>query len=107
MKRTRDFIWYSNFRTIEGIGILRLMLLANGFAEFKLTRREGNWEIEEKEKTLVNPDFIIHWYRKRQKKRKSFVIFTMVLGIWCLPTWPNNLENRIAITYMVRSSKYS
>jgi len=33
---------YSHFRTIEGIGILRLILLANGFAEFKLRKTLTN-----------------------------------------------------------------
>jgi len=38
---------YSNFRTIEGIGILRLALLNNGYEEFKIrkTTVSGNWEI--------------------------------------------------------------
>ena len=35
---------YSQFRTLEGIGILRLVLLANGFGEFRIDRDEkGNW----------------------------------------------------------------
>jgi hypothetical protein len=37
---------YSNFRTIEGIGILRLVLEANGFIEFKLEHTtSGIWTI--------------------------------------------------------------
>ena len=38
---------YSNFRTLEGIGILRLALLNNGYEEFKIrkTTVSGNWEI--------------------------------------------------------------
>ena len=34
---------YSNFRTLEGIGIIRLILLANGFAEFKLRKSQNQW----------------------------------------------------------------
>jgi len=38
---------YSSFRTIEGIGILRLALLNNGYEEFKIrkTTSSGEWEI--------------------------------------------------------------
>jgi len=37
---------YSQFRTLEGIGILRLVLLANGFGEFRIGRDEGgNWRV--------------------------------------------------------------
>jgi len=37
---------YSNFRTIEGIGILRLALLQNGYEEFKIRKSTtGIWEI--------------------------------------------------------------
>ena len=39
---------YTNFRTIEGVGILRLILLQNGFAEFKLHKDDrGAWDIDE------------------------------------------------------------
>jgi len=37
---------YSNFRTIEGVGLLKLILEAAGMEEFKLTRSEDNtWDI--------------------------------------------------------------
>ena len=37
---------YSNFRTIEGIGILRLALIQNGYEEFKIRKASnGIWEI--------------------------------------------------------------
>ena len=38
---------YSQFRTLEGIGIIKLILEANGFAEFKLVKRGGEWAIKE------------------------------------------------------------
>jgi len=38
---------YSQFRTIEGIGLLKLILEANGFAQFKIKRlSEGNWSLD-------------------------------------------------------------
>lgn len=38
---------YSQFRTIEGIGIIKLILEANGYAEFKLVKSGGTWNIKE------------------------------------------------------------
>jgi hypothetical protein len=38
---------YSQFRTIEGIGILKLILEANGFVHFKIKRlSNGEWELD-------------------------------------------------------------
>ena len=38
---------YSQFYTIEGIGILKLLLEANGFSQFKIVKKSGDmWEIE-------------------------------------------------------------
>jgi hypothetical protein len=37
---------YSQFRTLEGIGIIKLILEANGYAEFKLIKRGGEWAIK-------------------------------------------------------------
>ena len=37
---------YSQFRTLEGIGILALILKANGFAQFKIKKNGANWTID-------------------------------------------------------------
>jgi hypothetical protein len=38
---------YSQFRTIEGIGLLKLVLEANGFSQFKIKKKsEGEWTID-------------------------------------------------------------
>lgn len=52
---------YSQFRTIEGVGILKLILEANGFAEFKL-KKNGNdsWDIVEKEGNEGKPRFVLY-----------------------------------------------
>ena len=51
---------YSQFRTIEGIGILKLILEQNGFAEFKLMKRSGKWDIEIKEEDQDKPKFVLY-----------------------------------------------
>ncbi len=52
---------YSQFRTIEGIGILKLILEQNGFAEFKLVKRAGTWDIADvKEEDVAKPKFVLY-----------------------------------------------
>lgn len=52
---------YSQFRTIEGIGILKLILEQNGFAEFKLVKRSGTWDIADvTEEDVPKPKFVLY-----------------------------------------------
>lgn len=50
---------YSQFRTLEGIGILKLILEQNGFVEFKIKKRGIVWEIINPEK-LGKPSFVLY-----------------------------------------------
>ena len=51
---------YSAFRTLEGIGILKLVLEANGFAEFKLKKTGDAWSIVETDSDLKKPRFVLY-----------------------------------------------
>jgi hypothetical protein len=51
---------YSHFRTIEGIGILKLIFEANGFAEFKIKKTGDTWELVEKEEDSNKPKFVLY-----------------------------------------------
>ena len=51
---------YSQFRTIEGIGILKLVLEANGFVEFKIQRNGELWEWIEEEADVGKPTFTLY-----------------------------------------------
>jgi hypothetical protein len=51
---------YSQFRTIEGIGILKLILEANGYAEFKIQKTANEWDIVENEKDKGKPKFVLY-----------------------------------------------
>lgn len=53
---------YSSFRTLEGIGILKLVLEANGFAEFKLKKTGDTWSIVESEDPAdkAKPRFVLY-----------------------------------------------
>ena len=39
---------YSQFRTLEGIGIISLILEANGYTQFKVHREGGTWKLDPK-----------------------------------------------------------
>jgi len=52
---------YSNFRSLEGIGIFKLVLEANGFAEFKLVKNGDTWEIAETApENAAKPRFVLY-----------------------------------------------
>jgi len=51
---------YSNFRTLEGIGILKLILEANGFAQFKIQKNGELWEWVEDEIDAGKPKFALY-----------------------------------------------
>ena len=51
---------YSQFRTLEGIGIFKLVLLANGYAEFKLKFTGGIPEIDISPKDRDKPKFVLY-----------------------------------------------
>ena len=51
---------YSNFRSLEGVGIFKLVLEANGFAEFKLQRNGDVWEIKDTDPDTTKPRFVLY-----------------------------------------------
>lgn len=51
---------YSQFRTIEGIGLLKLILEANGFAEFKIRKGGAGWTIDIAEADAQKPKFVLY-----------------------------------------------
>lgn len=52
---------YSQFRTLEGIAIFKLVLEANGFAEFKIAKSStGSWQTVDQEGTEGKPRFVLY-----------------------------------------------
>ena len=52
---------YTTFRTVEGIGIMKLVLEQNGFAEFKIHKSaDGSWDIIEEEDDIGKPKFALY-----------------------------------------------
>jgi hypothetical protein len=71
---------YSQFRTIEGIGILKLILEANGFAEFKMTYTNGTWDIENDEASADKPKFVL--YTGTETPEEKEIIRNIYNGNW-------------------------
>lgn len=64
---------YSQFRTLEGIGILALVLEANGFAQFKIKKDElNNWVIDMKDEDIEKPKFALYT-GKEEKEEKEHI----------------------------------
>ena len=103
---------YSQFRTIEGVGILKLILEANGFAEFKLKKTGANWEIVENEDDKGKPKFVL--YTGTETAEEKEIIRNIYNGSWDLvpPTisaqlkeiHENNLYGEIIKIFMITSS---
>lgn len=47
---------YSQFRTLEGIGILKMVFEANGFVQFKIKKVGESWQLNMTETELANPN---------------------------------------------------
>ena len=88
---------YSSFRTLEGIGILRLILLQNGFAEFKLVKTtDGEWDIDEGEEGVDagKPRFAL--YTGTETAEEKEIIRNVYNGAWDMipPNIAKKLEER-------------
>jgi hypothetical protein len=86
---------YSNFRTLEGIGILRLVLLANGFAEFKIQKENNEWQIIEKEEDEGKPRFVL--YTGTETAEEKEIVRNIYNGSWEFV--PQNLANKLRQEY--------
>lgn len=106
---------YSNFRTIEGIGIARLILLCNGFAEFKLKKTaQGEWDMDDSGEAVDvgKPRFVL--YTGTETTEEKEIIRNVYNGAWDqLPTAlaaklreraPNNQYGEIIKVFMITAS---
>jgi hypothetical protein len=52
---------YSQFRTLEGIEIFKMVLETNGFTQFKIKKNsQGNWELNISEENMGKPTFALY-----------------------------------------------
>lgn len=80
---------YSQFRTLEGIGIFKLVLEANGFAQFKVKKKGGedaanryveNWRLDIAEEDKGKPMFAL--YTGTETAEEKEIIRNVFNGAW-------------------------
>ena len=85
---------YSQFRTLEGIGILKIILEKNGFIEFKLSRTGGDWSIVNFDESPEKPRFVL--YTGTESAEEKEIIRNIFNSSWDLvpPTLVTVLKRR-------------
>lgn len=87
---------YSQFRTLEGIGIFSLVLEANGFARFKIKKDEtGDWVIDQYDEDVGKPMYAL--YTGKEDAEEKEIIRNVFNNDW--NNIPRKLKSQItAIT---------
>ena len=78
---------YSQFRTIEGIGVLKLVLEANGFAQFKIKKNADVWTLDIREEDRGKPTFALYTGTEDQEEKE--IIRNIYNSAW--EYVPNNI----------------
>ena len=83
---------YSQFRTLEGIGIFTLVLDANGFAPFRLKKNAaGKWEIKEKANEVGKLKYAL--YTGKESADEKELVRKIYNGEW--NNIPANLKEQL------------
>ena len=82
---------YSQFRTLEGIGILKLVLEANGFAQFKIKKNNEEWVLDIKDEDKNKPKFVL--YTGTESSEEKELIRNIFNNAW--KNLSKNLLNQI------------
>jgi hypothetical protein len=83
---------YSQFRSMEGIGIFCLVLEANGFAKFKIKRTGiDGWEINMSEEDMGKPCYALYTGTEDSEERE--IIRNIYNGMW--DYIPNNIATQL------------
>jgi len=104
---------YSNFRTMEGIGILKQVLEHSGYSEFKLAKTgSGDWSIVESEQKQTTQRFVL--YTGTETAEEKEVIRNVYNSNWdLLPAalanqlremHPNNYRGEIIRVLMITAA---
>tara|TARA_Y100000389_G_scaffold204569_1_gene258034 strand:+ start:2365 stop:5694 length:3330 start_codon:yes stop_codon:yes gene_type:complete len=71
---------YSQFRTLEGIGIMKLVFEANGYAQFKIAKKDERWVIDIAEKDIGKPKFAL--YTGTETAEEKEILRNIFNGTW-------------------------
>ena len=85
---------YSQFRTLEGIGIFSLVLEKNGFARFKLSKTSANsWDIDISEADVGKPTYALYTGTETHEERE--IIRNIYNGDWDFV--PTNISEQLRL----------
>ena len=104
---------YSQFRTLEGIGIISLVLEANGYARFKIAKNlKGEWQINMREEDKGKATFAL--YTGTESSEEKEILRNIFNGLWeFVPATitqelqkisSNNLYGEIIRVFMITAS---
>lgn len=83
---------YSQFRSMEGIGIFALVLEANGFAHFKIKKTGiDSWELNMSEEDMGKPTYALYTGTEDAEERE--IIRNIYNGMW--DNIPNNIAEQL------------
>jgi len=86
---------YSQFRTLEGVGVLKLVLETNGFAHFKIARNEaGIWDISVNEADLEAKKPMLALYTGTEEEEEKEIIRNIFNSEWQFV--PRNIREKLA-----------
>ncbi len=71
---------YTQFRALEGIGILKLVLEANGFTQFKIKKAGESWELAIPEADAGKPTFAL--YTGTESPEEKEIIRNVLNNAW-------------------------
>jgi hypothetical protein len=84
---------YSQFRTLEGIGILSLILKQNGYSEFKIKKDDsGKWLIDMTQEELSKPSYAL--YTGTEDEEKKEIIRNIFNSNWGIV--PSTLRDQLS-----------
>jgi len=109
---TKLHLIYSQFRTLEGIGIFSIVLEANGFTQFKLKKEGGLWKLDIPEEKLDLPKYAL--FTGTESVEEKEILRNIYNGAWdkipgairdyLLTKAPNNNHGEIISVFMITSS---
>ncbi len=84
---------YSQFRTLEGVSLLKYVLNANGYAEFKIRKITGtsDWEIDEDEESKGKPKYALHTGTESDEEKR--IILNVYNSNWA--EVPSSIVNKL------------
>jgi hypothetical protein len=82
---------YSQFRSMEGIGIFALALEANGYAQFKITRTGAGWDLVTSDEDMGKPHYALYTGTEDSEERE--IIRNIFNGDW--KYIPNNIAAKL------------